>query len=122
MDIPKSLRIVSIVLIVLGISRLIAGALGLIRLKGFFHENPDLMIQVIIENLIAGSLILISGLLLLKGKAIGRIILVIAVVVLWGTSFVISKEYSIGTLFIFSTLIAILYLEDNIKQYFLSKS
>ncbi|PXV68114.1 hypothetical protein CLV62_102146 [Dysgonomonas alginatilytica] len=122
MDIPKPLRVVSIVLVVLGIIRIVAGILGLIGLRGFFSENPDLITQVIIENFVAGPLILISGLLLLKGKAIGRILLVVAVVGSWIASFVISKEYSIGTLIIFSAIIAILFLEDKIKQYFADKA
>lgn len=122
MDIPKPLRVVSIVLIVLGIIRIVAGILGLIGLQAFLAENPNLITQVIIENFVAGPLILISGLLLLKGKAIGRILLVVAVVASWIASFVISKEYSIGTLIIFSAIIAILFLEDKIKQYFADKA
>lgn len=122
MDIPKPLRVVSIVLIVLGIIRIVAGILGLIGLQAFLAENPNLITQVIIENFVAGPLILISGLLLLKGKAIGRILLIIAVVASWIASFVISKEYSIGTLIIFSAIIAILFLEDKIKQYFADKA
>lgn len=122
MDIPKPLRVVSIVLIVLGIIRIVAGILGLIGLQAFLAENPNLITQVIIENFVAGPLILISGLLLLKGKAIGRILLVVAVVTSWIASFVISKEYSIGTLIIFSAIIAILFLEDKIKQYFADKA
>ena len=121
MELPKPLKVVSIILIVLGIVRLIAGALGLIGLKGFFEENSNLINQVIIENFVAGLLILISGLLLLKGKAIGRILLIIAVVVSWGGTFIISKEYSIGTLVIFGALIGILFLEDSIKKYFSDK-
>lgn len=122
MDIPKPLRVVSIVLIVLGIIRIVAGILGLVGLQAFLAENPNLITQVIIENFVAGPLILISGLLLLKGKAIGRILLVVAVVASWIASFVISKEYSIGTLIIFSAIIAILFLEDKIKQYFADKA
>lgn len=122
MDIPKPLRVVSIILIVLGIIRIIAGALGLIGLRGFFAENPYLITQLIIENFVTGPLILISGLLLLKGKAFGRILLVVAVVASWIAGFVISKEYSIGTLIIFSAIIAILFLEDKIKQYFSDKA
>lgn len=122
MDIPKPLKVVSIVLIVLGIFRVVAGALALIGMKGFFDEHPDLVTQLIIENFVAGPLILISGLLLLKGKAIGRILLVVAVVASWIASFVISKEYGIGTLIIFGAIIAILFLEDSIKQYFSNKA
>ncbi|MBD8349608.1 hypothetical protein [Dysgonomonas sp. HGC4] len=122
MDIPKPLRVVSIVLIVLGIIRIVAGILGLIGLQAFLTENPNLITQVIIENFVAGPLILISGLLLLKGKAIGRILLIVAVVASWIASFVISKEYSVGTLIIFSAIIAILFLEDKIKQYFAEKA
>lgn len=122
MDIPKPLRVVSIVLIVLGIIRIVAGILGLIGLQAFLAENPNLITQVIIENFVAGPLILISGLLLLKGKAIGRILLIVAVVASWIASFVISKEYSVGTLIIFSAIIAILFLEDKIKQYFAEKA
>lgn len=121
MELPKPLKVVSIILIVLGVVRLIAGALGLIGLKGFFEENSNLVNQVIIENFVAGLLILISGLLLLKGKAIGRILLIIAVVVSWAGTFIISKEYSIGTLVIFGALIGILFLEDSIKKYFSDK-
>ena len=121
MELPKPLKVVSIILIVLGVVRLIAGALGLIGLKGFFEENSNLINQVIIENFVAGLLILISGLLLLKGKAIGRILLIIAVVVSWAGTFIISKEYSIGTLVIFGALIGILFLEDSIKKYFSDK-
>lgn len=122
MDIPKSLKVVSIVLIVLGVIRLVAGALGLIGLRGFLDENTDLITQVIIENFIAGPLILISGLLLLKGKALGRFLLILAVAGSWIASFVISKEPGIGTLVIFGVLIAILFLEDNIKLYFSNKN
>lgn len=121
MELPKPLKVVSIILIVLGVIRLIAGVLGLIGLKGFFEENSNLINQVIIENFVAGLLILISGLLLLKGKAIGRILLIIAVVVSWAGTFIISKEYSIGTLVIFGALIGILFLEDSIKKYFSDK-
>ncbi|MBF0577792.1 hypothetical protein IR022_17690 [Dysgonomonas sp. GY617] len=119
---PKPLRVVSIVLIVLGIIRIVAGILGLIGLQAFLAENPNLITQVIIENFVAGPLILISGLLLLKGKVIGRILLIVAVVASWIASFVISKEYSVGTLIIFSAIIAILFLEDKIKQYFAEKA
>ncbi|WP_194204733.1 hypothetical protein [Dysgonomonas sp. GY617] len=122
MDMPKPLRVVSIVLIVLGIIRIVAGILGLIGLQAFLAENPNLITQVIIENFVAGPLILISGLLLLKGKVIGRILLIVAVVASWIASFVISKEYSVGTLIIFSAIIAILFLEDKIKQYFAEKA
>lgn len=121
MGLPKPLKVVSIILIVLGVVRLIAGALGLIGLKDFFEENSNLINQVIIENFVAGLLILISGFLLLKGKAIGRVLLIIAVVISWVGTFIISKEYSIGTLVIFGALIGILFLEDSIKQYFSNK-
>ena len=90
-------------------------------LRGFFDENPNLITQIIIENFIAGPLILISGLLLLKGKALGRFLLILAVAGSWTASFVISKELGIGTLVIFGVLIAILFLEDNIKLYFSNK-
>lgn len=122
MEIPKPLRIISIILIALGVIRLIAGALGLIGLRGFFDENPNLVYQVIFENFVAGPLILISGLLLLKGKGIGRILLIIAVVVSWVATFIISKEYSLGTLVIFGAIIAVLFLEDSIKGYFSNKN
>lgn len=122
MEIPKALRVVSIILIVLGVIRLIGGALGLIGLRGFFEQNPDLVNQVIMENFVAGPLILISGLLLLKGKGIGRFLLIIAVIISWVATFIISKEYSIGTLVIFGALIAVLFLEDGIKEYFSNKA
>lgn len=122
MEIPKALRFVSIMLIVLGVIRLIGGALGLIGLRGFFEQNPDLVNQVIMENFVAGPLILISGLLLLKGKGIGRFLLIIAVIISWVATFIISGEYSIGTLVIFGALIAVLFLEDSIKQYFSNKA
>ncbi len=121
MKIPKALRVVSIILIVSGAIRLIAGFLGFIVFRGFYDENPDIVIQVIIENFVAGPLILISGLLLLKGKAIGRILMVIGAFISWVAPFIISKEYSIGSLVISGVLIAILFLEDNIKLYFSNK-
>lgn len=121
MEIPKPLKIVSIILIVLGVIRLIGGALGLVGLKEFFDGNSNLVNQVIIENFVAGPLILISGLLLLKGKGIGRILLIAAIVIAWVGTFIISGGYSIGTLVIFGALIGILFLEDSIKHYFSNK-
>lgn len=121
MEIPRSLRVVSIVLIVLGIIRIIAGTLVLFGLQDAFEQNRDLIKLVIFENFITGPLILISGLLLLKGKAIGRFLLIISVVTSWIVIYVISKELSIGTMVIFSIIIVTLFLEDSIKQYFSNK-
>lgn len=118
---PKPLKVVSIILIVLGIIRLVAGALGLIGLKGYFEANSNMLNLVIVENFVAGSLILLSGLLLLKGKGIGRIILIVSVIIAWVGTFIISGEYSLGTLIIFGTLIGVLFLEDSIKEYFSNK-
>lgn len=121
MDLPKPLRVVSIVVVVLGIVRVIAGGLAFIGMRGVFHETPHLISQLIIDNFITGVLILVSGLLLLQGKEIGRIVLAITIIISQIACFIISQEYNIGTFIIFGAIMAVLFFEDSIKEYFLDK-
>lgn len=116
MEIPKSLKVVSIIVIILGAIRLIVGAIAFLAIK-----EQSLLTQIILENFVTGILVLASGLLLIKGKSIGRIILIVAGLVSWGSNYFISGDLGIGTLVIFGVLIALLFLEDNIKGFF-SKS
>lgn len=118
MDIPRQLRIISIVLIVMGAIRLIAGILGLLGLNGGIEENENLVTLIIVRNFVASTFVLISGLLLLKGKRIGRVLLIATIVVSWFAIFMLSKEYELGSLVVFIAIIVLLFLEDSIKQYF----
>lgn len=110
--IPKSLKTVSIILMVLGGIRTVVGMIALINLP---EVSPT---PIILDNLVAGALILFSGVLLNKGLSFGRILLIFAVLIAIGTSFFVEGGSFTGTFVIFGTLIGVLFFEKSVKQYF----
>ena len=114
MEKPLALKVISIILIVLGILRLLSGVGGYILL-GFGNMNDT--IAIFIDNFVCGVLILISGLMLLTGNKTGRILLIPAFIIPPVANIILLKILGRGFI-IFVILILFLYLWPSIKKYF----
>lgn len=118
MEKPLALKVISIIILVLSGIRLVAGLFGGIAYLAIPEElGINLLYVIIVENFICGVLMLISGILLLKGKKQGKILFIIATVLapLAYLIFLHEMNYSwiLGLI-----LILLLYLYPSIKDYF----
>ncbi len=117
MEKPQALKVMGIIIIVLGVIRLLGGVIGI---SGYFtinYEDINLLIVIFLENFICAIIILISGILLLKGKKIGRILFVAGSVIPPAAYIIFLKRFNRGFI-ILIILILILYFWPSIKEYF----
>ena len=117
MEKPQALKVMGIILIALGIIRLLVGIMGVASYFAINFEDINLLIVIFLENFVCATIILISGILLLKGKKIARILFVIASVIPPIAYIIFLKRFNRG-ITIMIVLILILYLWPSIKEYF----
>ncbi len=117
MEKPLALKVISIILIVLGVVRLLGGIAG--YSIGAF-ENINLSIVIFFENFVCGILLLISGIMLLKGNKTGRILFIVASIIPLIAYIIFLKMFNRGFI-IHVILVLLLYLLPSIKDYFNNK-
>ena len=80
MKIPVSLIIISVLIIITGVLRIFVGIFGMA-----YIENPGIYLTVAfyLDNLLFGTLAIVSGILILLNKKQGIIIYIISVVLLF---------------------------------------
>ena len=119
MEKPQALKVIGIILIVLGGIRLLGGILGISGYLTLNFRDINLLIVIFLENFVCAVIIVVSGILLLKGKKIGRILFVIASLIPAVAYIIFLKRFNRG-LIILVILILILYFWPSIKEYFKS--
>ena len=119
MEKPQALKVMGIILIVLGGIRLLGGILGISGYLTLNFRDINLLIVIFLENFVCAVIIVVSGILLLKGKKIGRILFVIASLIPAVAYIIFLKRFNRG-LIILVILILILYFCPSIKEYFKS--
>ncbi len=119
MEKPQALKVMGIILIVLGGIRLLGGILGISGYLTLNFRDINLLIVIFLENFVCAVIIVVSGILLLKGKKIGRILFVIASLIPAVAYIIFLKRFNRG-LIILVILILILYFWPSIKEYFKS--
>ena len=117
MEKPQALKVMGIILIVLGGIRLLGGILGISGYLTLNFRDINLLIVIFLENFVCAVIIVVSGILLLKGKKIGRILFVIASLIPAVAYIIFLKRFNRG-LIILVILILILYFWPSIKEYF----
>ena len=117
MEKPQALKVMGVILIVLGVIRLSGGIIGIVSYLMGILADINLLIVIFLENFVCAILILISGILLLKGKKTGRIMFVAASAIPPVAYIIFLKIFSRG-LIIAIILILILYLWPSIRKYF----
>ena len=119
MEKPQALKVMGIILIVLGGIRLLGGILGISGYLTLNFRDINLLIVIFLENFVCAVIIVVSGILLLKGKKIGRILFVIASLIPAVAYIIFLKRFN-RVLIILVILILILYFWPSIKEYFKS--
>ena len=119
MEKPQALKVMGIILIVFGAIRLFAGIISVSRCLMINFLDTNFLTVIFLENFVCATIILISGILLLKGKKIARILFVIASVIPPIAYIIFLKRFNRG-ITIMIVLILILYLWPSIKEYFKS--
>ena len=119
MEKPQALKVMGIILIVFGAIRLFAGIISVSRCLMINFLDTNFLTVIFLENFVCGIIILISGILLLKGKETGRILFVIASIIAPVACIIFLKSYGRGLISMI-ILILILYLWPSIKEYFKS--
>ena len=117
MEKPLALKVISIILIILGVIRLLGGVFGFLGYFSAGLENVNLLIIMLLENILCGILILVSGIMLIKGNKTGRILLIISAIIP-PVAYMIFLQIFNPTFIIQLILILCLYFWPSIKEYF----
>ncbi len=121
MEKPLALKVISIIMIVLGSLRLLAGLVVMLTL-GVAGEKMDLLPVIITENFICALIIIISGIILLMGKKFGRISFIIATILASIAYIVFLKSFNTVSTIMQLILIVLLFVYPTIRQYFSKKN
>lgn len=113
---PISLRIVSTLIIIMGVLRIF---LGIVFIP--YYVTFILMVSFVIDNLLFGTTCIISGILMLFGKKQGAIIYIISVWILvifylWTVSLLYTLNFTIFPLLLLISLIIVIYITKCFKS------
>lgn len=114
MEKPSTLKILSILTILFGVIRIIASIVAFTMAAKYL--NSEIIAHIILEYLLSGPLILVSGILLFSGKKTGRLLLIIPVIT--GITINILSFGLLKTIFPLIIILALLYVIPSINEYF----